>query len=89
EISDGDTITSVPLKIAMDPLEVGVGIDPDLGKAFSTEVAASLRTQPAFEVTDDWKVRLSGRISGSTSHAAIEVRALTKGGTMLRRWDDL
>jgi TolB-like protein len=89
EISDGDTITSVPLKIAMDPLEVGIGMDPALGKAFSAEVASSLKTQPAFEVSEEPKVTLSGRISGSTGHAAIEVRATTKGGSVLRRWDDL
>jgi hypothetical protein len=88
EISDNDIIRSQPLKVAMDPLRVGPGTDPAMGKLFSDETAESLKNQAAFVLSPgDAQVQLIGSISGAKGHRIIEVQALEKGGAVLQRWD--
>lgn len=88
EISDNDIIRSQPLKVAMDPLRVGPGTDPAMGKLFSDETAESLKNQAAFVFsTGEAQVQLIGSISGAKGHRIIEVQALEKGGAVLQRWD--
>ena len=87
EISNGDVLRSRPLKVAMDPLRVGPGTDPAMGKVFSAETAESLKNQGAFDVSSEAQVQLVGSISGGKGHRVIEVQALEKSGTVLQRWD--
>jgi hypothetical protein len=87
EIVDNDVIKSLPLTISMDPLRVGPGADPEMGKLFSDEAKDSLKNQAAFEVTDSPQVTLVGSISGGRCHRVIEVQALEKGGAVIQRWD--
>jgi Curli production assembly/transport component CsgG len=87
EISDGDTISSVTLKVSMDPLRAGPGTDPEMGKVFSDESRESLKNQGAFDLTGEAQVALVGSISGSKGHRVIEVQALEKGGAVIQRWD--
>ncbi|MBS2022870.1 MAG: hypothetical protein JST92_10695 [Deltaproteobacteria bacterium] len=87
EISDGDTIRSMALKVAMDPLEVGAGVEPELGKLFSNETKESLKNQPQFDLNGEAQIFLSGRIVGGKGHRAIEVQAQDKSGNVIQRWD--
>ena len=87
EISNGDVLRSRPLKIAMDPLRVGAGTDPAMGKLFSDEARESLKNQAAFDLSGDAQVSLIGSITGGKGHRVIEVQALEKGGAVIQRWD--
>lgn len=87
DVSDGDSIRSLPLKVSLDPLEVGAGVDAELGKLFSSETKESLKNQPQFDLNGEPQVILSGRIVGGRGHRAIEVQAQDKSGNVLQRWD--
>jgi hypothetical protein len=87
EISDNDVLRSLPLAVSLDPLRVGPGTDPAMGKLFSEETGESLKNQAAFKVTSDAQVNLVGSISGGKGHRVIEVQALEKGGAIIQRWD--
>jgi hypothetical protein len=87
EIVDNDVIKSVPLKIGMDPLRVGPGADPEMGKLFSDEGRDSLKNQAAVELSEEPQVTLVGSISGGRGHRNIEVQALEKGGEIIQKWD--
>jgi len=84
EISNGDTVRSLPLKVSMAPLAVGAGTDPQV---LSQETRESLKNQPGFVVADDAQVSFVGRIGGSRGHRVIEMQALDKSGAVLQRWD--
>jgi|GEM_PF-1681693 len=88
EISNGDLIRSLPLKVSMKPLEVGAGTDPQVSEILSKECAESLKNQPGFELADAPQIALVGRIGGARGHRVIEVQALdAKSRTVLQRWD--
>ena len=87
EVSNGDLIRSMPLKVSMAALSVGAGTDPQVGQILSQETRESLKNQPTFIVGDDAQVSFVGRIGGARGHRVIEVQALDKSGAVLQRWD--
>jgi TolB-like protein len=87
EVSNGDLIRSMPLKVSMAALAVGAGTDPQVGQILSQETRESLKNQPTFVVSDDAQVSFIGRIGGARGHRVIEVQALDKTGAVLQRWD--
>lgn len=87
EVSNGDSIHSLPLQVSLAALAVGAGTDPQVGQILSQEARESLKNQPAFEVVDAGQVSLVGRIGGAHGHRVIEVQALDKSGAVLQQWD--
>lgn len=87
DVSDGDLVRSLPLKVAMDPLEVGPGVDKVMGKMFSDETKESLKNAANFDLNGEPQVILTGRIVGGKGARAIEVQAQDKAGNVIQRWD--
>jgi hypothetical protein len=85
-VEDGDSLTSVPLAVSMDPLRNGPGTDAQVAKAFSEEARESLKSQAAFVVSDKPLVTLVGSISGTKTNQLIDVQAMDKRGTALEHW---
>ena len=87
EISNGDRIRSMPIKVTRGALGVGAGTDPQVSQILSQETRESLKNQPGFEVGDSGQINLVGRIGGGRGHRVIELQALDKSNSVLQRWD--
>jgi hypothetical protein len=88
EISDGDTLRSDALKVSLEPLSTGPGVDAEMGKVLSTETRESLKSEPGFVVAEAGEAQLSlvGRIGGGKGHRIIEVQARDKKNNVIQQW---
>jgi hypothetical protein len=86
EISDGDSIVSLPVRIAVEPLRAGPGTAPEVADLFSNEVRESLKSQPMFEVAAEPQLRFQGSISGNKHRQTIELKASIRNGTTIELW---
>ena len=85
EISAGDSLTSVPIKIGVDPLVAGAGAQPELARLLSDETREALKTSPQFSVADKGQLTALGRVTGPRGHRVVEVQIVDKGGTVVQR----
>ncbi len=84
-ITDGDTITSLPLKISVEALEPGPGTQPELAKLLADEVRNALDGMPQFQVANDPQVTAIGRVSGPRGNRTVELQVVDKTGNALQK----
>ena len=84
-IVDGDTVTSMPIKISVEAVEAGPGTPPELAKLFQDEVRAALDGMPQFQVANDPQVTATGRVTGPRGNRSIDLQVIDKSGKALQK----
>ena len=84
-VEDGDTLTSMPLKIDVQSLQPGPGAQPELATLLAGELRAALDTFPQFQVANDPQVTATGRVSGPRGRRSVDVQVLDKGGNVVQK----
>ena len=84
-ITDGDTVTSLPLKISVEALEPGPGAQPELAKLLADEVRNALDGMPQFQVANDPQVTAIGRVSGPRGNRTVELQVVDKAGNAVEK----
>ena len=85
EISAGDALASIPIKLSVDPLEAGAGAQPELARLLSDETREALKTSPQFTVAEKGQLTAVGRVTGPRGHRVVEVQVVDKGGAVVQR----
>lgn len=85
DIGRGDTLTALPLKIDLQPLEPGAGTQPQLAKLLTNELRAALDQVPDFKVTGDAQLSVRGRVSGPRGSRTVALQVVDKGGEVLQK----
>lgn len=85
EISGGDALSSVPLKLELQSLEAGAGAQPELAKLLSDEARSALRVAPQFSLVEQAQLTAQGRVSGPRGHRVIELQVVDKGGNVVQQ----
>src|SRR5207237_8498583 len=83
-IEDGDTLTSLPVKIGVEALQPGPGTPPELASLVATELRAALDSFPQFQIAPDPQLTATGRVSGPRGRRSIEVQVIDKSGTVIQ-----
>jgi hypothetical protein len=89
-VEDKDKLKSLPVKIALEPLERGEGAEAEMARQLFEETKAFLKLQPNFEVTSPAEAQLStsARISGPRGKRAVQVQIVNvKTGAVIRQLD--
>jgi hypothetical protein len=86
-IADNDTLTAVPLKISVEALEPGAGVQPELAKLFADELRAALEGMPQFQVSNDPQITATGRVSGSRGRRTVVLQVVDKSGNVVQKLD--
>jgi hypothetical protein len=86
-IVDGDTLTAVPLKISVEALEPGAGVQPELAKLLAEELRAALEGMPQFQLSNDPQITATGRVSGSRGSRSVVLQVVDKSGNVLQKLD--
>jgi len=84
-IEDGDTLTSLPVKIGVEALQPGPGTPPELASLVATELRAALDSFPQFQIAPDPQLTATGRVSGPRGRRSIEVQVIDKSGTVIQK----
>lgn len=82
-IVDGDTVTSMPIKISVEAVEAGPGAQPELAKLFQDEVRNALDGMPQFQVASEPQVTATGRVSGPRGNRSVDLQVIDKNGNAL------
>ena len=86
-INDGDTLTSMPLKIGVEAVEAGPGTQPELAKLVADEIRAALDTLPQFQVATDPQITATGRVSGGRGNRNVALQVVDHGGNVVGKVD--
>ena len=84
-VEDGDTLTSVPLKISVEAVEPGPGTEAELATLLSTELRAALDSLPQFQVAIDPQVTATGRVSGPRGRRSVDLTVVDKSGNVVQK----
>ena len=84
-IEDGDTLTSLPVKIGVEALQPGPGAQAELAALLATELRAALDTFPQFQVATDPQLTATGRVSGPRGRRSIELQVIDKSGASIQK----
>jgi hypothetical protein len=84
-IEEGDQLVSVPVKIAVDPIEAGAGAEPALAQVLTEETRAAIGSFPQFTVAPDAQLTALARVSGSRGRRTITVQVVDKKGTAVQK----
>jgi len=84
-IEDGDTLTSLPVKIGVEALQPGPGTPAELASLVATELRAALDSFPQFQVAADPQLTATGRVSGPRGRRSIELQVIDKSGTVIQK----
>jgi hypothetical protein len=84
-VEDGDTLTSLPLKIDVQALQPGPGAQPELASLLASELRAALDAFPQFQVANDPQVTATGRISGPRGRRSVDVQVIDKSGIVVQK----
>jgi len=85
-----DRLRSLPIKISLDPLELGEGAEAAMAKQLAEETKAFLKLIPQFELTSTAEAQLTAnaRIAGPRGKRAIQVQVVNvKTGAVVRQLD--
>jgi TolB-like protein len=85
EISGGDTLSSVPLKLAFQTLEAGAGAQPELAKLLSDEARGALQVAPQFTLSEQPQLTAQGRVTGPRGHRVVELQVVDKSGNVVQQ----
>ena len=86
-IVGGDTLTPVPIKFDVMPLEAGSGTQAELAKLFTDETKAAVETLPQFQLSKDPQLTATGRVAGPRGRRSVEVQVLDKKGNVVAKLD--
>ena len=84
-IEDGDTLTSLPLKIGVEAVQPGPGTQPELATLLASELRAALDSMPQFQVANDPQLTATGRVSGPRGRRSVDLQVIDKGGNVLQK----
>jgi hypothetical protein len=84
-IEDGDTLTSMPLKISVEAVQPGPGTQPELATLLASELRAALDTMPQFQLVNDPQLTATGRVSGSRGRRSIDLQLIDKTGNVVQK----
>jgi hypothetical protein len=85
-----DKLKALPIKISLDPLELGQGAEAEMAKMLFEETKAFLKLIPQFELTSTAEAQLTAnaRIAGPRGHRTIQVQVMNaKSGSVIRQLD--
>ena len=85
-----DKLKSLPIKISLEPLEVGQGAEAEMAKMLLEETKSFLKLIPQFELTSTAEAQLTtnARIAGPKGHRVIQVQVMNaKSGSVIRQLD--
>jgi hypothetical protein len=84
-IEDGDTLTSVPVKIGVEAVQAGPGTQSELATLLASELRAALDSLPQFQLATDPQLTATGRVSGSRGRRTIELQLIDKSGAVVHK----
>ena len=84
-IEEGDQLISMPVKVAVDPIDPGAGADPALAQVLTDEMRAAIGSFPQFTVAKDAQLTALGRVSGSRGRRTITVQLVDKKGVAVQK----
>jgi len=84
-VEDGDTLTSMPIKIGIEAVQPGPGTQPELAALLASELRAALDSIPQFELANDPELTATGRVSGPRGRRNVDLQVLDKGGNVLQK----
>ena len=84
-IEDGDTLTSLPIKIGVEAVQPGPGTQPELASLLASELRAALDSMPQFQVASNPQLTATGRVSGPRGRRSVELQVLDKGGNVVQK----
>jgi Curli production assembly/transport component CsgG len=84
-IEDGDTLTSMPLKIGVEAVQPGPGTQPELASLLATELRAALDSLPQFQLATDPQLTATGRVSGPRGRRSVDLQLLDKNGAVVQK----
>jgi hypothetical protein len=84
-IEDGDTLTSLPVKIGVEALQPGPGTPAELASLVATELRAALDSFPQFQIAGDPQLTATGRVSGPRGRRSIELQVIDKSGAVVQK----
>ena len=84
EISAGDALVSVPVKLAVS-IDAGAGAQPELAKLLSDETRSALKTSPQFSLVDQGQLTAQGRVAGPRGHRVVELQVVDKSGNVVQQ----
>jgi hypothetical protein len=84
-IEDGDTITSLPVKIGVEAIEPGAGTQPEVAALLASELRAALDGLPQFRVANDPQLTATGRVSGPRGRRTVDVQVIDKSGNVVQK----
>lgn len=84
-IEDGDTLTSMPLKIGVEAVQPGPGTQPELASLLATELRAALESLPQFQVASDPQLTATGRVSGPRGRRSVDLQVIDKNGNVVQK----
>ena len=84
-VEDGDTITSLPVKIAVEAVQAGAGAQPEVASLLASELRAALDSLPQFQVAANPQLTATGRVSGPRGRRVVDVQVIDKNGSVLQK----
>ena len=85
-IEDGDTLTSMPLKISVEAVQPGPGTQPELATLVAGELRAALDAMPQFQLANDPQLTATGRVSGPRGRRSIDLQLIDKAGNVVQKF---
>jgi hypothetical protein len=84
-VEDGDTLTSVPVKISVEAVQPGPGAQAELATLLASELRAALDSYPQFQLTTDPQLTATGRVSGTRGRRSVELQVVDKTGAIVQK----
>jgi hypothetical protein len=84
-VEDGDTITSLPLKIGVEAVQPGPGAQPELATLLASELRAALDALPQFQVANEPQLTATGRVSGPRGRRSVDLQIVDKTGQVVQK----
>ena len=84
-VEDGDTLTSLPVKISVEAVQQGAGAQPELASLLATELRAALEALPQFQLATDPQLTATGRVSGARGRRTVDVQVIDRKGNVLQK----
>ncbi len=84
-IEDGDTLTSMPIKIGVEAVQPGPGTQPELASLLANELRAALDSMPQFQLATEPQLTATGRVSGPRGRRSVDLQVIDKSGNVIQK----
>src|SRR3954468_9258834 len=84
-VEDGDTLTSMPVKIGIEAVQPGPGTEPELAGLLASELRAALDAFPQFQVAADPQLTATGRVSGPRGRRSVDLQVVDRNGAVVQK----